>query len=279
MEKTIDWLKRMELLAQESYLEASKLFEKDYHLSKFLSELAEDEALHFHVLNSGSQFLPELKGSLDVSEATRDEVENILTNIKFEVAVGDVSRKRMLQLIVDAEFSEWNEIFLKVVRLLSTAGKSFQLMAAKIQKHEWKINNFLESDPDAAEYLEKSGRIPKVWKPRILVVGESEKFRTGISAELGSLGDIDFAETGENGIQTFLASYYDAVLIDISLPDMKSVDFFRKARKSDPNLFRRVIFLSFEEPSFSKGECQLLYLLRPTEPSKLKRSVRCILHS
>jgi rubrerythrin len=50
MKEVIDWLRHVEQLACDVYQAASDHFSKDKELSAFLSGLAEDESLHFHLM-------------------------------------------------------------------------------------------------------------------------------------------------------------------------------------------------------------------------------------
>ena len=57
MQEIVDWLVGIEEIAGEVYGRASRQFQDDDKLSSFLNHLAEDEAWHFHVMGSASDFL------------------------------------------------------------------------------------------------------------------------------------------------------------------------------------------------------------------------------
>ena len=66
MKEIADWLIGLEEIAGEVYGRASRQFQGDDKLSGFLSDLAEDEALHFHIYSSRNGF--RIKSEIKLSE-------------------------------------------------------------------------------------------------------------------------------------------------------------------------------------------------------------------
>jgi hypothetical protein len=57
MKKIIDWLREIDHLANEVYEMAASIYVDDRKFKRFLELNAEDEAWHYHVMGSASEYL------------------------------------------------------------------------------------------------------------------------------------------------------------------------------------------------------------------------------
>ena len=122
----------MEDLACDVYKRAAGRFNEDPTFTHFLHRLAEDEAQHSQLLASANDLFrsagefPEFAVILDTN--TKDRLEKPVYDSLAMVVASDLTQPALLSNIVEAEFSEWNDIFLYVV---TTCQKDFEDMAAR----------------------------------------------------------------------------------------------------------------------------------------------------
>lgn len=84
MKEIIKWLREIEHLASEMYLQAASIYANDHSLKKFLEHNAEDEAWHYHVMGSAVLFLdsePDFVPAISVDKETRDKISKQLLDI------------------------------------------------------------------------------------------------------------------------------------------------------------------------------------------------------
>ena len=74
-------------------------------------------------------------------------------------------------------------------------------------------------------------------KGSILVIDDESEIREGLEALLTSEGfTVALAETGDAGLQMLEERPFDAVLIDVSLPDRNGLTMLPEIRRRDPSL-------------------------------------------
>ena len=56
MKKLIMWLREIEQLAHEVYVEAAIVYDNDPQFKAFLENIAEDKAWHYHVMGSAAEY-------------------------------------------------------------------------------------------------------------------------------------------------------------------------------------------------------------------------------
>lgn len=77
MKEIISWLREIEHLANEIYLQAASIYVDDLSFKKFLEHTAEDEAWHYHVMGSAAEFIaskPEIIPVISVDQETKDKI-------------------------------------------------------------------------------------------------------------------------------------------------------------------------------------------------------------
>lgn len=84
---------------------------------------------------------------------------------------------------------------------------------------------------------------PKLRGKRILVVDSDESVRRAAHALLGRFGcEVETANNGDEALLMARSFHYDAILVDIRLPDMNGYDCFVRLREINENL--EVIFMT-----------------------------------
>ena len=111
-----------------------------------------------------------------------------------------------------------------------------------------------------------------VAKHRILVIEDQEDLAELYESSLKQAGyDVTVAYTGEEGVAEFGANGADAVLMDMTLPEMHGTKVLKKIRKLSPSV--PVVVVTGETMAESREVCQRLgvqeYLSKPPDYAEL----------
>jgi hypothetical protein len=177
MEKLIKWLREVEHLANEICFQVATVYADDLQFKTFLEQNAEDEAWHFHVMGSAAEYFKETSApvpAVSVDKETSDKVMAFFSDLKEQLRNKTISKDEFIEKMVQAELSEWNDIFFYVVSILKEKANEFIYPAAKIQAHVKKIVRFLEETENRPDILKKLKALPPVWTENILIVDDEE---------------------------------------------------------------------------------------------------------
>lgn len=247
MKKIIKWLREVEHLANEVYLQAAASHISNISFSKFLSKMAEEEAWHYHVMGSAAHLLeeePDLIPVISIDRETSDRIEQYFLNLQDGLNNKSLSEGEIIEKILEAELSEWNDIFLYVVNSLKERTREFNYPAAQFQSHLKKIENHLDTLENKSQLLDRISTLPPVWVEKILVVDDDPMITHIIKALLNREGDIDIATNGREALEMLENKYYKLIISDIDMPIMDGITFYKEASKLFPKLSTRMLFIS-----------------------------------
>ena len=118
MNETVSWLIKVESTASNLYAEAALLFREDRAFSQFLSTMAIEEMGHEKLLHEVSALIPDnkLKDVCFLADADfRRKIEAPFKRAWVLMKNDKLTKAEMLDVVVEAEFSEWNELFIYVI--------------------------------------------------------------------------------------------------------------------------------------------------------------------
>ncbi|MBT8352831.1 MAG: hypothetical protein KJO26_16550, partial [Deltaproteobacteria bacterium] len=152
MKAIINWLRTVEMLASNVYLEAAEQLNQDQEFSAFLSKASDEEAWHFHIMGSAMTFLEEIKmvpqAEITIDSDMKNKIELPFKELYESITKKTITRKDVVDCIVKTEFNEWNSIFIYVIKALQQETNMFQHVAATIESHKEKAIKFLKSLPE-----------------------------------------------------------------------------------------------------------------------------------
>ncbi len=233
MLEIVNWLMDVEQMAKDVYSRASDYFIEDKELNSFLTRIAEDEASHYHCMASAAEHLISLPSEtpvIYVDEETKLKIEGSLTAISEKMDSNSLTKDFLLDTLANAEFSEWNHIFLYVVNTMKTSVKDFMHVATRIQQHKRAIEYFYENIAGGRNKIQKLKSVAPVWQENILVVDDSEVICRLIKAILDDEGNIDTAFNGKEGLDKLNNKYLSGRFELTSLPFSKMPEVYRSAR-------------------------------------------------
>jgi DNA-binding response OmpR family regulator len=115
---------------------------------------------------------------------------------------------------------------------------------------------------------------------RILIVDDDDGIRTQLTRILQLEGyTVDNAGTGHEGLKLMDANYYNLLLLDIWLPDMKGTDILAKVKDTTPKTLRVMITGSPSVETAVDAVNKLAdgYILKPFDIDKVLERIRSLL--
>jgi CheY-like chemotaxis protein len=285
MKKLVSWLREVEHLAYEVYVEAASVYAGDPQFKAFLENIAEDEVWHYHVMGSAAEYFnttPPPVPAISVDKETSDRVMKYFSDMRESLNKKKMSKDELIERIVKAELSEWNNIFLYVVNHLKEKNHEFIYPVARIQVHIKKIVQFLENSDNYSSMLKKLRELPPVWTENILIVDDQEMITSLIKSLLNQEGNIDVAGNGEEAMNYLENKFYKLIISDINLPKMDGLSFYKNSVEKFPTLKKRFLFISGDLTPERKAfldEHHLKYLPKPMKINVLKEAAAEIILS
>ena len=280
MVKIINWLRSVELLAGNVYLEASDKFSEDQRFSSFLSRLSHDETWHAYILGNALEAIRDKeslpKFGIMIDPVTKEEIEAPFRNLYYLIHKQVITKKELVDCIAKAEFSEWNSIFLYALKLVKDITVDFQNVAATIESHKERIRSFLEDLPGEIRPDDSLIKLPNIWERKILIVEEDISFREFLSDLLGGFAEIKEAANVDEGLEKIKVGFFNVVISEIKMEKMSGIEFYQKSIEMNPHISRNFIFCSDTISSESKKFFQDNHLTYFEKPVNIKRLVKII---
>lgn len=279
MHEAIDWLVRIEDSACEIYKRASFKFKEDKELAGFLRKLSNDEKEHYDILCEAKEHLKDdkdLSSQLSIDNDTKKKIELPLIECKEKMDNGVLTRKGLIDSMVDIEFSELNHIFLNVINALKKRSGEFIRIAARIQQHTMSVERFIESQPESDKLLKRVLQLPKVLEEKILVVNQYEVVVNILEEILKIEGIIERASNGHEALNKIGKEYYSVIITDVNIPVMNGIELYNKAVESYPRIKERFLFIltSLDEKHLLFfRENNLRYFIKPVPANDIRNAV------
>jgi CheY-like chemotaxis protein len=265
----IGWLIDVELSAHKVYSEGISYFIDNPNLSKFLHIMSEDETFHYQVMknlddlssNGKIEFTPVIK----LDDSIKSKVKHPFDVCSEKLNKKSLTENDMYDCLVNAEFSEWNDIFIYVINSLSKQKLALQAIPSKMQKHLAKLEYFFNSDDKLKIYFRGLKDIPKIWNFKILIIDDEKPIRDLLMALFKlKYYSIEFAENGDDAFKLCENNYYDVMICDINMPLMNGIEFYNKIKTLEYFDSESIIFVSgnLEFNSFLKDH-NLKFILKP----------------
>lgn len=237
MQNVISWLRSVENLASAVYSTAARVENLDHDLSVLLHRLAEDEAWHYHMMGSAAELFREEDHAPEsvilVDSETRSRVEQPLSELRTKLLEHRAGQKDILDAIVQSETSEWNDIFLYVIATCIQMSPVFQYLAATIQAHEYRIEEYLKTVSSNPELRETLSSLPRIWSNRLLVVEDDPAVSQLFKRVLSRYGEVTTVENGEQALEALKATFFNVIVTDVDMPVIDGLTLLNRATKID----------------------------------------------
>lgn len=238
LQDAIGWLREVEDLACTAYSGAARSAALSQELREFLERLAEDESLHYHLMGSASELIRRQEGSpssaVMVDEQTNARITGPLRGLHEKIDSGSLTEYDILSAVVTSESSEWNDIFLYVINTCAELSTEFQCMAAVIQAHERRIEEYLhDKDVDLVSEMQA---LPEIWKNSLLVVEDEPAVRNLLERIASKFGRVTTAENGAIALREIEQQFFNVIVSDVDMPVLDGISLLRRATEKEPRL-------------------------------------------
>ncbi len=247
MKNLVEWLIVMEDRASRIYEALATAFKEDSLFSEFMDQLAEDESMHFHFMNSALICLkknPHIVSEIELNQQDTERIEQGLERIESGIKAKSLNKSLMLEFILNCEYSEWNEIFLYVINSLKTNCPHFKVIGPSIQNHHRIIEEFFREISDDADHIQRLKKLSPVWREKILVVDDAAPILDLLSSVLSRDAHIDTAHNGKEALKMASSQYYAVIISDIDMPEMNGIAFYEELKRRYEDVGKRFIFMS-----------------------------------
>jgi len=119
-------------------------------------------------------------------------------------------------------------------------------------------------------------------RKKILVVDDEELIGKALRIILAEEGVVEYVGNGMEALEKSAFTYYDVFIVDMNMPVMNGMEFYKEAVKTLAGIKERIIFFTgaCEEGYLSFfRENNLRFLEKPLALEELKERVRQILNS
>lgn len=116
---------------------------------------------------------------------------------------------------------------------------------------------------------------------RILIVDDEEMIANALKIILAEEGTIEWSANGREALDKITETSYDVLIVDMNMPVMDGMEFYREAVKSFSTIKERIVFFTGaldEKYLFFIRENNLRYLAKPAELKDIRNSVREIVN-
>lgn len=281
--ETIERLMKIEETAARVYKNAAGVFSYDKALSAFLEEMEKDENFHLAALQATRKHISEKDlrpAAFAMDLKTMQKFSSLFSKCENEIDNRLVTTDGIMSCIVDAEFSEWNEIFMYFLNIFNGSQRDLIPFVTQIEQHKRRIKRFLESRPEYEHLLNKIKKLPELWREKILVVDRSHFISDLIEAVLAGEGCVERAGSGNEALKMMTKNYYAAIVNDTGMHVNGGIEFYEAAVQIYPHLKERVLFYASDDDSrnisfFNKSKIR--YLIKPVPLHELKKAITDIL--
>ena len=250
MSDIITWLIGVETTAANLYENAAIVFREDENFSQFLSVMAQEERDHEKVLQEASAAISgtEMKSaSFHFDDHFRNKIEAPFTRAWGLLKDKALTKNAMVNILAEAEFSEWNEVLIYTLDLLHVLDEEIQKFISEIEQHRKQAQEYLASLPDGDSILQRVRRLPPPGSKRVLIVESNHTVARMIEALAGDQVEVFIASNGQEGLSCIRQGHFDLIVSEIDLPIMGGVEMVKQALAKDPAIGSRFVFFTGTE--------------------------------
>jgi len=250
MDSIITWLIGVETSAANLYEEAAIVFRGDEDFSRFLSQMAVEEREHEKLLQKASAAISDSemkRASFYFGDDFRNKIEAPFSRALRLSKDGTLTKNAMVNVVADAEFSEWNELLLYTLDLLNVLDEEVQQAMLDFKKHRMRAQEYIASLPGGDSVILRVQRLTRPGGKRVLIVEDNLSVARMLEALAMDQVEVIIARDGQEGISCIQQRHFDLIISEIDLPKMNGVEMYKQALEKNPNIGSRFIFFTGTE--------------------------------
>ena len=285
MKAIIPWLIDIESSAADLYAEVADAFRDDKDFSRFLALMSAEEREHANLLQQASAAVPdkELKSAcFYFDNHFRSKVEAPFVRARGLLENGELTKSVMVDILAEAEFSEWNEVFLYTLDTLKVIDEDVQKAVADIDQHRKHVQEFILSLPGGDSLIQRARRLSRSGGKRVLIVEDNNSVARMLEALVADAVEVIIAHDGIEGIAHIRQGHFDLIVSTIEMPGMNGIEMYKQALAVDHSVCRRFIFFTgTDNPEYLQfvRDSQALMLPKPSPVRVLSEMMNKVLDS
>ena len=232
MKEIINWLIEIESSAADLYAEVADAFRDDEDFSRFLALMSAEEREHANLLQQSRAAVPDkdLKSAcFYFDDHFRKKVEAPFVRARSLLANDELTKSIMVDILAEAEFSEWNEVFLYTLDTLKVVDEDVQKAVADIDQHRKHVQEFILSLPGGDSLIQRARRLSRTGGKRVLIVEDNHAVARMLEALAGEDVEVIIAHDGLEGIVQIREGHFDLIVANIEMPEMNGIEMFKQA--------------------------------------------------
>lgn len=246
MNQRINWQAEREEELESFYHSAAARFAAQPDFARFLLTLAAQERQHGELLRR--LLRPELAGTpetdLPDDASARKNTEELIAASWQALAATDLTEERMLEIIVQLEFSEWNSLFLLTMNWSGQSDHEFRRMLGEIELHRKTIEDYLLQVAAADDLYQMIHTLAPLWKKRILIVDDDPVIARLLGIIMTPYGDLEVTTHPADALNHLRHSHFDVMISDVCMPEMDGIELYQQAIKLDPEIGKHFLFFT-----------------------------------
>ena len=247
LNQQIDWQAGQEEELEALYRAAAMRFAAHPDFAQFLLVLAAQEREHGKLLRQ--LLLPSERAgtpAIDFPDdpGTRSSTEKMIAASWQTLEAEDLTEQRMLEVIVQLEFSEWNSLFLLTMNWSGQNDDEFRRMLGEIELHRQTIENYLLQAGVADELFQMIHTLAPLWKKRILIVDDDPVIARLLEIIMTPYGDLEVTTRPADALNHLRSRHFDVMISDICMPEMDGIELYQQAVKLNPEIGKHFLFFT-----------------------------------
>lgn len=285
MKEVITWLIDIESSAADLYAEVAEAFRGDEDFSRFLALMSAEEREHANLLQQARAAVPdkELKSAcFYFDDHFRKKVEAPFVRARGLLENDELTKSIMVDILAEAEFSEWNEVFLYTLDTLKVIDAEVQKAVADIDQHRKHVQDFILSLPGGDSLIQRARRLSRTGGKRVLIVEDNHAVARMLEALVGEDVEVIIAPDGMEGIAQIRQGRFDLIVSNIEMPGINGIEMYKQALAVDHSVGHRFIFFTgTDNPEYLQfvRDSQALMLPKPSPVRVLCEMMNKVLDS
>jgi CheY-like chemotaxis protein len=254
LRETITWLIDIESSAAELYAEAAAAFREDEDFSRFLALMSAEEHEHIKLLQQARDTISDKeikRACFYFDDHFRKKIAAPFIRARHFLESGELTKATMIDILAEAEFSEWNELFLYILDTFKVFQEDVQKAVADIDQHRKHVQEFILSLADGDSLIQRVRRLSHTGSKRALIIEDNSAVARMLEALVADNVEVIIARDAQEGLSHIRQGYFDLIVSTIEMPEMHGIEMYKQALAMDPSLHLRFIFFTgTENPDF-----------------------------
>jgi len=250
LKETITWLIDIESSAAELYAEAAAAFHEDENFSRFLALMSAEEHEHIKLLQQARDTISDKeikRACFYFDDHFRKKIAAPFIRARRFLESGELTKATMIDILAEAEFSEWNELFLYTLDTFKVLHEDVEKAVADIDQHRKHVQEFILSLADGDSLIQRVRRLSHTGIKRVLIVEDNSAVARMLEALVADNVEVIIARDAQEGLSHIRQGYFDLIVSTIEMPEMHGIEMYKQALAMDPSLHLRFIFFTGTE--------------------------------